>query len=225
MSLKEDRVAVVIDGENLRRGSDRFFGGPIHPFLLVREVAQDRHVSAVRYVTGRYQRLTGAQHRRLQFIAHTGVELTTVHNQQRWRWRLPSGLPGAQTRQGEDLDVTIRSEQRFEEKGVDVTVALHAVQCASRSDVDAVVLVSADADLRPVAPAIHALSDGRVGVETVTFVKKKRFRAVSGFSFTHPIDSQVFGRCADEFDYSVKLRHQGVDAFCAIHGLDPWPAD
>ncbi len=224
--VRGESVSFVIDGENLRRSIDRHFAKAIHPALLVRELAQRRRVVRVHYVSGRFHNTSGSGDRRRDLLGHTGITLDERPLATKWEWMPTSPLPDLRANQPRpaEREARLKPTRTYTEKGVDVAIAMRTVVEALSGQADAVVVVSGDRDLAPVAQMMRDVSP-TTAVESIYFRTGRRIGTWPDFDWTHQIDEAMVERCNDHFDYTQHLRFQGRDQWLALHGFEPWPVD
>lgn len=218
------RVGVFIDGQNVTIGARHAFGnGNMHPLLLARSLAGSDTLVEVRYATG----IPSAKHdsdraeseqRRHQLMRKTDVVVLERELRYREQWEIRDrDLPRPRGRIGEVRQARVKAYNRGQEKGVDVWLALDALVMCARSDLDRVVIASADSDLDMV-PDYLKMIPGNEGttVDNARIVTDNReLRAGDSYDDTLAIDRAVFEYAKDDFDYTVELNEQVVSKFLA----------
>ena len=98
--------------------------------------------------------------------------------------------------------------ERAEEKGIDVQLAIDAVMMAINRQLDVAILATTDTDQRPVLEAFHRMPlDPQPNIEvatwrTSTFSKKLQVAGLHVWS--HFLDAEAFRRACDTRDYNVR---------------------
>jgi uncharacterized LabA/DUF88 family protein len=208
------KVTVFIDGQNLYKTCRSLFGHPLcHPHLLARHLAGARSLAECRFYTGhpnpnsdpvRARNLD----RRLSLMRRNGVTVVTRMLRYHWDWghgdtALPSPGPDVPPQR-----VMLRPWLRPQEKGIDVTIALDAVEHLLTRQCDVAVIVSFDRDLYEIPQTIQNLGGviaRPVRLEAAVPVRDggRSFTTLPKFSYTHQITRKVFERVRDNTDYTV----------------------
>ena len=221
------RVGVFIDGQNVTIGARYAFGhGDMHPLLLARELAGGNDLVEVRYATGMptYEQdrdTHEAQRRRHDLMLATDVVVLERPLRYRWEWSIRDrDLPNPYKHQGEVRRARVKSRNRGQEKGVDVWLALDALVMCSRSDLDCVVIVSADADLDLVPDYVRMVpgNEQTKVMQARILNDNQTLRHNPAYDSSMAIDRQAFERCRDDFDYSRPLDEDDVGRFVARIG-------
>lgn len=228
-----DRVGVFIDGQNVTIGARYAFDdsphGYMHPLLLARSLAGDGTLVEVRYATGipapevdpqRYEE----QRRRHDLMALSDVVVLERHLRYRWEWDIRErDLGDPRDHKGKTVSAKVKSRNRGQEKGIDVWLGLDAITMCARSDIDRVIIVSADSDL-DLVPAHLRMIEGQ---EHTTVFQAKVLRGdrelitPETYDGGIAIDRETFDYARDDFDYSDDLSDRDVADFLARVG----PAD
>ncbi len=97
-------------------------------------------------------------------------------------------------------------QERAEEKGIDVQIAIDAVMMAIRDELDVAVLATTDTDQRPVLEAFHALpGEPRPTIEVATWRSddfQKKLQVKGLHVWTHYIEAAEFQTLRDATDYN-----------------------
>lgn len=213
------RVMVFIDGQNLYKSCKEIFGHPLcHPHLLAKHLAGQRtnRPVACRFYTGRPNpnisgETTKTSHldRRLNMMRAAGVTVLTRPLRYHWDWGhrrvLPKAEPGASPQQ-----VLLTPWQRPQEKGIDLLIALDAVEFVLTSACDVAIIVSLDRDLFEIPQAIKNLKrfiPGPVRLEAAVPVSDtlSQPKTIARFDYTHQITSRVFALVRDDTDYTASI--------------------
>lgn len=223
IQLRDDshaRVMVFVDGQYLYKESRRAFRhGLCHPDVLARHLAGNRQLVGVRFYTGLHDpRKYPAQHaaleRRLQTMQRRGVDFHTRTLNYVWDWgpslevkrQLPKAGPREAPRQ-----VEIASYERPMEKGIDLFLALDAIDLGLMDKYDVAIVISGDRDLSEMPSMLRQmvrrirLPEIRVEAAVVARVTTRRPRrgpiVLPGYDYTHQIDEELFERAKDLTDY------------------------
>lgn len=225
-----DRVGVFIDGQNVTIGARYAFDdsphGYMHPLLLARSLAGRGTLVEVRYATGipspdvdpeRYDE----QRRRHDLMALSDVVVLERHLRYRWEWDIRDrDLGDPRDHKGQTVDAKVRSRNRGQEKGIDVWLGLDAITMCARSDIDRVIIVSADSDLDLVPTHLRM-------IEGQEHTKVFQAKVLSGhrelitpetYDGGIAIDQEMFEYARDDFDYAHELDNQDVAEFLARVG-------
>lgn len=225
---KPRRVGVFIDGQNITIGCRYAFGhGNLHPLLLARALCGDDELVEVRYVTGipaldvspdRHN----AERRRHDLMLATDVVVLEKPLRYRWQWDIRDrDLGNPFEHQGEVHQARVKSRNRGQEKGIDVWIALDALTMAARSDLDVIIVATADSDLDLLPDYLRMLP----GQAATTMVQARvlgdhqSVRPHVAWDQVVAIDRSVFELARDDFDYSEELDAAEVAAFAAVVGV------
>ncbi len=217
------RVGVFIDGQNITIGARYAFGGTgnLHPLLLGRALAGDDELVEIRYATGIPDHgidpgRAEAAMRRHDLIRRTDVVLLERTLRYRWEWQVQDrDLPDPRDHPGEVRQARVKSKNRGQEKGIDVWLALDALAMCARSDIDRVVLASADSDMDTVPEYVRTIP----GQESTTVVAAKvlpdgkTLRPNEAYDDTVAIDRTIYELAKDDFDYTEPLNGAETDRF------------
>lgn len=217
------RVGVFIDGQNITIGARYAFGGTgnMHPLLLGRALAGDGELVEIRYATGIPdikvdQRRAEAAKRRHDVIRQTDVVMLERTLRYRWEWQVQDrDLPDPRDHPEDVRQARVKSKNRGQEKGIDVWLALDALAMCARSDIDRVVLCTADSDLDMVPRYVKTIP----GQESTTVVAAKvlndgrTLRQNDAYDETVAIDRDMFELARDDFDYTKPVDNGEVDQF------------
>lgn len=217
------RVGVFIDGQNITIGARYAFGGTgnMHPLLLGRALAGDGELVEIRYATGIPDKAVDpdraeAARRRHDLIRRTDVVLLERTLRYRWEWQVQDrDLPDPRDHPEDVRQARVKSKNRGQEKGIDVWLALDALAMCARSDIDRVVLASADSDLDMVPRYVKTIP----GQESTTVVAAKvlsdgrTLRPNDSYDDTVAIDRDMFELAKDEFDYTNPLDDAATERF------------
>jgi len=220
------RVMVFIDGQYLYKECARVFHHPLcHPHLLAAELTGRRQFVGTRFYTGLHDPrknpdLHAALERRLQAMQRKGVTYQTRTLQYVWDWgpgledlrSLPPARPGVAPR-----EIVIGPYERAMEKGIDLFLALDAIDLALTDKYDVAIIVSLDMDLTELPPMLRRfvryLGMPEVRVEAAVIARPGRrrpqrtpVRILPNFDFTHQITRDMFERCIDKTDYTRPSR-------------------
>lgn len=211
---------VFVDGQNLYKRCQEFFGHPLcHPHLLAEVLVGDRNLVGTRFYTGIPDRnVSDFENRKLRFaqrrigaMRSCGVTVLTRELKYNWDWgfdaetRLRMGVSGPERA---DIEVWAQPYQRAREKGIDMAIGLEVVEFALKGQLDVAIIVSHDTDLHEIPQSIKEIKDYlpwpiRVEAATPVHPDRKnpmRFRA---FDFTHQITKDLFDPIRDNTDYTV----------------------
>ena len=217
------RVGVFIDGQNITIGARYAFGGTgnMHPLLLGRALAGDGELVEIRYATGIPDKAVDpdraeAARRRHDLIRRTDVVLLERTLRYRWEWQVQDrDLPDPRDHPEDVRQARVKSKNRGQEKGIDVWLALDALAMCARSDIDRVVLASADSDLDMVPRYVKTIP----GQESTTVVAAKvlsdgrTLRPNDSYDDTVAIDRDMFELAKDEFNYTNPLDGAATERF------------
>jgi uncharacterized LabA/DUF88 family protein len=226
----EARVMVFVDGQYLYKECGRVFHHPhCHPHVLAAELAGPRKLVGTRFYTGLHDPRKNpdghaALSRRLQAMQANSVTYQTRTLQYVWEWgpslevrrRLPRAGPSEDPR-----TVEIAPYERAMEKGVDLFLALDAIDLAMTGKYDVAIIVSLDMDLTELPPMLRrfvryvGLPDVRVEAAVIKRPSPRRptrppRRVLPNFDYTHPITEDMFQRAIDLVDYT-KPAHEDRD--------------
>lgn len=231
------RVGVFIDGQNVTIGARYAFGrqdgangtGNMHPLLLGRALAGDCDLVEIRYVTGipspdvdrqRWE----AERRRHDLMAATDVVVLEKPLRYRWQWdiRNERDLGDPRDHKGDTLSAKVKARNVGQEKGIDVWLALDALTMCTRSDIDKVIIATADTDLDMVPQHLQMLpGHGETIVAQAKVLSNKRdLHHNNAYHETMAIDESIFVRSRDDFDYARDLDEEEVAAFVKRIGAD-----
>ena len=126
----------------------------MHPLLLGRALAGECDLVEIRYATGipspdvdreRWE----AERRRHDLMTATGVVVLEKPLRYRWQWdiRNERDLGDPRDHKGDTLSAKVKARNVGQEKGIDVWLALDALTMCARSDIDKVIIATADTDL------------------------------------------------------------------------------
>lgn len=216
------RVGVFIDGQNITIGARYAFGhGNMHPLLLGRAIAGECELVEIRYATGIPDPEVDAkrhapERRRHDLMVATDVVVLEKTLRYRWEWRVQDrDLGDPRDHQGEVAKARVKSKNRGGEKGVDVWLALDALTMCTRSDIDKVVIATADSDLDMVPQHLRMMP----GHENTQVVQAKvlrddqEIRPNPAYDDTIKISHKMFELARDDFDYSEPLDENEVASF------------
>ena len=213
---------MFIDGQNVTIGARYAFGhGNMHPLLLGRALAGKDELVEIRYATGipdadvdrdRYE----AERRRHDLMAVTDVVVLEKTLKYRWEWMVQDrDLGDPRDHRNEVTRARVKSKHRGGEKGVDVWLALDALTMCTRTDIDKVIVATADADLDMVPQHLRMMpghSDTRV-VQAKVLRQDQEVYVNPAYDETVAIDERIFATARDDFDYSRPLNEDDVAAF------------
>jgi uncharacterized LabA/DUF88 family protein len=200
----------------------------MHPLLLGRALAGDDQLVEIRYATGIPDlrvdpHRAEAARRRHDLIRQTDVVLLERTLRYRWEWMVQDrDLPDPRDHPEDVRQARVKSKNRGEEKGIDVWLALDALAMCARSDIDRMILASADTDLDMVPPYVKTIP----GQEKTTVVAAKvladgrSLRPNDAYDHTMAIDREIFDQARDDFDYTRDLDRAEVERFLAEIGSD-----
>lgn len=213
------RVMVLIDGQNLYKGCRELFQHPhCHPHLLAQHLAGPRANTrvATRFYTGRPSPNIDGERvkarnldRRLAGMRSNRVTVQTRQLRYHWDWGHRQHLPRAKMGASEQL-VMLGPWQRPQEKGIDVLIALDAVEFILDDKCDVAIVVSLDRDLTEIPQAIRNIAKFRKSgkpyrLEAAVMVPSGRDKPkqLKTFDYTHQITPSVFETIRDDTDYTV----------------------
>jgi uncharacterized LabA/DUF88 family protein len=227
------RVGVFIDGQNITIGARYAFegSGNMHPLLLGRELAaasgpggrDENELVEIRYATG----LPDMRHdperaepeqRRHDLMRQTDVVVLEKRLRYRWEWQIRDrDLPDPRDARDDVRQARVVSQNRGQEKGIDVWLALDALVMCARADLDRVVIATADSDLNMVPHYVRALpGQGDTEVVAAMVVNGRgEVRHNDAYDRTIAIDQSMYDRAVDRFDYERPLDQGEVDRFLA----------
>lgn len=216
------RVGVFIDGQNITIGARYAFGhGNMHPLLLGRALAGECDLVEIRYATGipdpdvdqkRYQ----LERRRHDLMVATDVVVLEKTLRYRWEWMVQDrDLGDPRDHKEEVTQARVKSKNRGGEKGVDVWLALDALTMCARTDIDKVIIATADSDLDMVPQHLRMLPGqaNTTVVQAKVLRDDKEVRRNEAYDDTIAINSAIFDAARDDFDYSEPLDDTEVAAF------------
>ena len=213
------RVMVFIDGQNLYRTCLDLYGHPLcHPHLLAEHLAGPRTNKrcAVRFYTGRHdphrpEVRENARNldRRLDLISRYGATIQKRQLRYHWDWghreTLPEPGPGVP-----EQTVTLHPWERPHEKGIDVLIALDAIEFVLADMCDVAIIVSRDRDLHEIPGALRNLAQAKIiqrpyRVEAAVPVESDagQPKTLKFFDHTHQITPSLFELIRDDTDYTV----------------------
>lgn len=216
------RVMVFVDGQYLWKECRRLFGhGQCHPDVLAKELAGPRKLVGTRFYTGlhdprKFPDQHAAMQRRLYAMQRRGVDFQTRTLQYVWDWgprlperrRLPKAGPNVPPR-----NLEIAPYERPVEKGIDMFLALDAVDLALLEKFDVAIVVSLDRDIAEVPPMLRQMvrrlrrQEIRVEAAVLEHPGRRRPRAgptvLPGYDYTHQITEEMYRRAIDTTDYRV----------------------
>lgn len=223
------RVGVFIDGQNITIGARYAFGaGNMHPLLLGRAIAGDCDLVEIRYATGIPDHDIDPDHhvierRRHDLMQATDVVVLEKTLRYRWEWDIRDrDLGDPRDHKGETTKARVKSRNRGQEKGVDVWLALDAITMCARSDLDRVVIATADSDLDMV-PTHLRMMPGQEATEVVQariLPDGRSLRMNDAYDGTVAIDRAMFDLARDDFDYTRPLDDGEIAAFVQRIGSD-----
>jgi len=138
-----------------------------------------------------------------------GVTVLTRPLRYHWDWGhrqvLPKAEAGASSQQ-----VLLTPWQRPQEKGIDLLIALDAVEFVLTGACDVAIIVSLDRDLFEIPQAIKNLKrliPGPVRLEAAVPVPDSlsQPKTIARFDYTHQIPSQIFALVRDDTDYTASV--------------------
>lgn len=219
------RVMVFVDGQYLYKECGRVFHHPLcHPHILAAELAGKRQLVGTRFYTGlhdprKYPDLHGSMERRLQAMHRNGVTYQTRTLQYVWEWgpdlATRRSLPPA--RRGEaPRTVAIEPYERAMEKGIDLFLALDAIDLAMTQKYDVAIIVSLDMDLTELPHMLRrfvgymGIPEVRIEAAVVQRGGRRRphrtpRRILPKFDYTHQITYEMFQRAIDRTDYRTHV--------------------
>lgn len=194
----------------------------MHPLLLGRALAGECDLVEIRYVTGipnpdvdrdRWEK----ERRRHDLMAATDVVVLEKPLKYRWQWdiRGERDLGDPRDHKGDTKDARVKSRNIGQEKGIDVWLALDALTMCTRTDIDKVIIATADTDLDMVPQYLRMMpghSDTLVAQAKV-LSSRRELRANSAYDETMAIDEDIFEQARDDFDYERDLDEEAVAAF------------
>jgi len=229
----DERVMVFVDGQNLYHLVTANFGKRtrVHPVLLARALAGDRTLVGVRYYSGVHARgmndpLREMTDRRHQFMRSTGA--TVVERELMYSSKLVVAHSDRNARRsrpfGQVFKADVMWHRQGHEKGIDLRLALDAVEFALEGSYDVGIVVSSDTDLCEIPRTIHSLSeryvrrgllDGHVTMEAGV-VASSTSSVQPHFAYTHEIDHSMVMRCAERIDFAAASKLELATAASAI---------
>lgn len=224
------RVGVFIDGQNVTIGGRYAFGGGnMHPLLLGRALAGACDLAEIRYVTGipdedvdpeRYE----IERRRHDLMAATDVVVLEKPLRYRWEWdiRGERHLGDPRDAKGETRSAKVKSRNIGQEKGIDVWLALDALTMCTRSDIDKVIIASADSDLDMVPRYLRMMPghESTIVAQAKVLGDGKELWQNEAYDETIAIDREMFEHARDDFDYERPLDDAEVARFVQRIGAD-----
>lgn len=216
------RVGVFIDGQNVTIGARYAFGhGNMHPLLLGRALAGECELVEIRYATGipdpdvdpeRHE----MERRRHDLMAATDVVVLEKTLRYRWEWQIQDrDLEDPRDHKNEVTKARVKSKNKGSEKGIDVWLALDALTMCTRSDIDRVIIASADSDLDMV-PRHLRMMPGHENTQVVqarVLSDGKEIWQNDAYDETMAIDREIWDTSKDDFDYSEPLDDENVARF------------
>jgi uncharacterized LabA/DUF88 family protein len=208
------KVLVFVDGQNVYKTCERFYGhGYVHPLLLAHQVLDGRKLCGLRYYSGLHDpRIQPAMHaaiqRRHNLIRKLGGTVVERPLRYRWEWGFDAkSLPNPESHQGTTQQIDITPYQRAREKGIDLALGLDVVDLALRGAMDVAVIMSFDRDLCEVARVVHDMTrnQARVSVEAAIFNDFKQARLLPHYDYTHQLTRNDFQAAKDNFDYKQPI--------------------
>jgi hypothetical protein len=189
--------------------------------LLARALAGEDELVEVRYATGipspevdpeRYE----AERRRHDLMVATDVVVLEKPLRYRWEWSIRDrDLGDPYKNQGHVSQARVKSRNRGQEKGVDVWLALDALVMCTRSDLDCVIVATADTDLDMVRDYVRMVpgNEGTKVVQARVLNDRQELRQSPAWDATLAIDRSIFDACRDDFDYTKPLDEAGIGQF------------
>lgn len=231
------RVGVFIDGQNVTIGARYAFGresggngtGNMHPLLLGRALAGECDLVEIRYVTGIPNRDVDqdrweVERRRHDLMAATDVVVLEKPLKYRWQWDLRNerDLGDPRDHKGDTVDASAKSRNVGQEKGIDVWLALDALIMCTRSDIDKVIIATADTDLDMVPQYLRMMPghDDTLVAQAKVLSSSRKLRSNTSYDETMAIDEAIFEQARDDFDYEKALDDQEIAAFVQRIGAD-----
>lgn len=223
------RVGVFIDGQNITIGARYAFGhGNMHPLLLGRALAGDCDLVEIRYATGIPDpevdpKRHGAERRRHDLIAATDVVVLERVLRYRWNWEVQDRKLGDPRDHKEEVaEARVKSKNRGGEKGVDVWLALDALTMCTRSDIDKVIIATADSDLDMVPQHLRMVPGHEKTIVAQARIERdgKETWDNEAYDETIGIDRAMFEKAKDDFDYDEPLDEEAIAAFVNRIGAD-----
>ena len=205
-------VMVFIDGQNLVKALQRAWDTRVHPILLGRHLAGDRHLGEVRYYSGIHQprenpKVHALATRRHKLIRRTGVTVIERPLQYHWEWGFTERLPPPHhADEGETHSVVVEKARRAREKGIDLALGLDAVTAALLDQCSTIIVVSRDRDLVEISKEIRERTRVKQIKVEVALVADRDKHVLDGYDYTHWIDEDVVNACRDDFDYRPSCR-------------------
>jgi uncharacterized LabA/DUF88 family protein len=216
------RVMVFVDGQYLYKECANVFHHPhCHPDLLAAELAGRRKLVGTRFYTGLHDPRKNSEghatmERRLHAMQERGVTYQTRTLQYVWDWGPPIDVrrqlpPAGPHRAKRTVDII--SYERPMEKGVDLYLALDAIDLALNDKFDVAIVVSLDRDLTELPPMLRrfvrfvGLPDVRIEAAVVAKGETRPrpwLRVLPNFDYTHQITREIFQRCIDKSDYTQR---------------------
>lgn len=223
------RVGVFIDGQNITIGARYAFGhGNMHPLLLGRALAGDCDLVEIRYATGIPDpevdpKRHGAERRRHDLMAATDVVVLERVLRYRWNWEVQDRKLGDPRDHKEEVaEARVKSKNRGGEKGVDVWLALDALTMCTRSDIDKVIIATADSDLDMVPQHLRMVPGHEKTIVAQARIERdgKETWDNEAYDETIGIDRAMFEKAKDDFDYDEPLDEEAIAAFVNRIGAD-----
>lgn len=193
----------------------------MHPLLLARALAGDDELVEVRYATGipspeidpeRHE----IERRRHDLMVATDVVVLEKPLRYRWEWSIRDrNLGDPYKSQGKVTQARVKSRNRGQEKGVDVWLALDALVMCTRSDLDCVIVATADSDLDMVRDYVRMVpgNEHTKVIQARVLNDQQVLRQSPAWDATLAIDRSVFDACRDDFDYADSLDEAEVGRF------------
>ena len=216
------RVGVFIDGQNITIGARYAFGhGNMHPLLLGRALAGDCELVEIRYATGIPDpevdpKRHVPERRRHDLMAATDVVVLEKTLRYRWNWEVQDRKLGDPRDHKEEVtQARVKSKNRGGEKGVDVWLALDALTMCTRSDIDKVIIATADSDLDMVPQHLRMMPGHESTIVAQARIERddKEIWDNEAYDETIGIDRAMFERAKDDFDYDQPLDEDAIAAF------------
>jgi hypothetical protein len=202
--MKKERVAVFLDWQNVYKHAREAFGlrdrpgphGSVSPYRIATALASRAGRGAMGQLV-RVEVHRGLPNARRDPRGHQAV------NRQNKAWKSESELvhPIFQNLRYRE----VRGEMVAEEKGVDVRLAINAVECVVTNECDVAIVFSHDTDLMPVVNAISNLR-GTDCIETASWISpdhRKRLPPQPDV-LNHALEYEFYENVADLTDYGRK---------------------
>lgn len=189
--------------------------------LLARALAGEDELVEVRYATGipsaevdpeRHE----AERQRHDLMVATDVVVLEKPLRYRWEWSIRDrDLGDPYKNQGQVTQARVKSRNRGQEKGVDVWLALDALVMCTRSDLDCVIVATADSDLDMVRDYVRMVpgNEGTKVVQARVLNDRQELRQSPAWDATLAIDRSIFDACRDDFDYTKPLDEADIGQF------------